>query len=73
MARSVPGTQPNRLCQNEARTTSQTTCLVALSGEGEGLNAAPPSPFGEVKRKCLCPVYLHERGEVAERLKAAVC
>ena len=51
--------------------------LRGLPGKGRFFGNTPPK-FASVKkirriRKCLRSVYLQVRGEVAERLKAAVC
>jgi hypothetical protein len=53
--------------------TKQTARLVQLSGEGDCLNAGRLFRRQESSRNCLSPVYLQVCGEVAERLKAAVC
>ena len=50
---------------------------VSLRGKAAVFQKSPPK-FASAKQtrpigKCLCRVYLQARGEVAERLKAAVC
>ena len=53
----------------------ETTRVVAFSGKGKGLSGTRLRPLAHESfpRKWLCLVYLQTRGEVAERLKAAVC
>ena len=56
-------------------TTSQPFLLPALSAEGGGFERESPERFHcrALPRNCLSHVYLKACGEVAERLKAAVC
>ena len=61
--------------KTRSQLTIQNTLVVAFSVEGDGLNGDRLHRFAveSVPCKCLRHVYLQTRGEVAERLKAAVC
>jgi hypothetical protein len=47
--------------------------LLHVSGASTASDSWPFTSVSEVSCKCPCLVYLEVRGEVAERLKAAVC
>ena len=66
---------PVECAQEEYQPTTHSNRVVALSGKGDGLNAGSPScvRWRVLPSKFPFPVYLQVRGEVAERLKAAVC
>ena len=51
----------------------QPVFVVAVSVKGGLKGVAAPLCGSESSSKCLCHVYLQMHGEVAERLKAAVC
>ena len=66
---------PNQCAQNENATTVQRTLVVAFSAKGDGLSGGrlQALSYRAFPCKSLGRVYLQVRGEVAERLKAAVC
>jgi len=73
----VPGSVPTRSPQNPRIESQNLLLMVSLRGKAAVFQKSPPT-FASAKeirpiRKCLCRVYLEARGEVAERLKAAVC
>ena len=66
---------PIGCAQSGKRSDDITHSLVALSGTGDGLNARRLHRFAveHFRINILVTLYLQTRGEVAERLKAAVC
>jgi len=52
---------------------AKTHCFSAESFEGDGLKSRRLAPYKISIREVLISVRLNLRGEVAERLKAAVC
>ena len=70
-----PEVSPSAMPKPRCVRTMQTTRVVAFSGKGNGLSGTRLRPLAHESfpRKWLCLVYLQARGEVAERLKAAVC
>ena len=73
--RVFPEVCPEACAQKSRQPTIQSPLVVAFNVKGHGLNAGRPHRFaGErVRVSVFVTVYLHARGEVAERLKAAVC
>ena len=49
------------------------SCVFSVKGDGSNARRLHGFAVKAFPRKCLCRVYLQTRGEVAERLKAAVC
>ena len=66
---------PNGVPKTKSTPTIQRTLVVAFSVKGDGLNGGrlQALSYRAFPCKSLGHVYLQVRGEVAERLKAAVC
>jgi hypothetical protein len=66
---------PQGCAQTNSEPTIQSTRAVIVNAKGDGLDAGRLHRFAirAFPCKCNCHVYLQTRGEVAERLKAAVC
>jgi hypothetical protein len=75
MRRVCPRMCPNQRAKTSSTSTIQSVLVAALSVRGDGFERRSPSALCDrvFPCKCLGLVYLLVHGEVAERLKAAVC
>ena len=75
-APTVPENVPYQLCPNrEAHAEDKPLPWLQLAARATVFerDSLASVRHESLPRKWLCPVYLRVRGEVAERLKAAVC